>query len=149
MALETLQRTRLATAAILVLVFGSGVLLGLVLDRSLDAAPANGVAVAEADTDADTDDESPRRYMFEQVGLTPEQRAVIDSLVVGHRASMSALRKQFSAEYDPRYRAIVESTRESIKQVMTPEQAAMYDSITTVRDRRRAAEDSADGAGSR
>lgn len=142
---ENLQRTRLATVAILTLVFATGVLMGLVLDRSLTAAPAAEAAVA-ADSAA-TADEGPR-YMFERVGLSADQRSVIDSIVVGHRARMSALRKQFSEEYDPQYRAIVEATRENIKGVMTPEQAAMYDSLTTARDRERAAEDSASGDGS-
>lgn len=144
MAIETLQRTRLATLAILVMVFGTGVLMGLVLDRSLTAAPADGsVAV---DTVA-AEEERPRRYMFEEVDLSPEQRAVVDSLAVRHRAAMSALRQQFSEEYDPQYRAIVVATREAIKDVMTPEQAAKYDSLTTARDRQNAAEDSASGEG--
>ena len=145
MAIENLQRTRLATVAILTLVFGTGVLMGLVLDRNLAAAP---VSAAVADTAAAA--EEPRRqYMFERVGLSPDQRAVIDSIVVGHRARMSALRQQFSEEYDPQYRAIVEATRENIKGVMTPEQAAMYDSLTTARDRERAAEESASDGESR
>lgn len=142
MALQTLQRTRLATVAILVLVFGTGVLMGLVLDRSLNAAPVSEEKVVDGGKET-AEEEAPRRYGFELVGLTPEQRAIVDSIVVEHRASMSALRKQFSDEYDPQYRAIVEATRESIKKVMTPDQATMYDSIMSERDRARAEEEAA------
>ena len=139
MTMETRHRTLLATAAILVLVFGAGVLAGMVLDRGLAAAPARDEVVVDAGTEAE--EESPRRYMFEQVGLSAEQRQVVDSLVVIHRSRMSALRKQFSEEYDPQYRAIVLSTRDAIKEVMTPEQAAMYDSLAAERDRRNEAEE--------
>jgi hypothetical protein len=128
------SRTRLVTALVLVAVFSSGLLLGLAADSGLVATPADeAVAVV-----VDEPDEERRVPMYEQVGPNPEQSVLIDSIVVEHRARMDSLHEVFRETYDPQYEAIVEQTREAIKQVFTPEQAATYDSLTEERDRRRA-----------
>jgi len=128
------SRTRLVTALVLVAVFSSGLLLGLAADSGLVATPADeAVAVATPEPD-----EERRVPMYEQVGPDPTQSVLIDSIVVEHRARMDSLHEVFRATYDPQYEAIVEETREAIKQVFTPEQAATYDSLTEERDRRRA-----------
>ncbi len=136
MAFKDLQRAHLASLAILVLVFASGVLLGLAIDRGLNAAPA---VVAERDTSAaaSRDTAAAPHYLFEQVGLSSDQRQVVDSIVATYRQSVRQLRDEYNKEYDPRFRAVVERTRASIKQVMTPEQASKYDSLLTANDRQR------------
>ena len=58
---------------------------------------------------------------------------LIDSLYEAMKAAEDALEDL----YDPRFRALVDSSRVAIKQLMTPEQATNYDSILVDSDRRR------------
>ena len=81
----TAQRTRLATVGILVLILGSGFLMGLAWERGLDAAQPEPEAVAEAE---ETADEGRRGLIVERVGLTVEQKALVDSIVTHHRDLM-------------------------------------------------------------
>ena len=130
--MEKNARTRLVTALVLAVVFASGALLGLAVDRSLAADPAEKVEEA---------DEGERRHrvpMYEQVGPSESQRVSIDSIVGEHRARMKSLHAEFRSAYNPRYEALLEETREAIKGVFTPEQALAYDSLLAERDRRRA-----------
>src|SRR5690606_24105535 len=90
--------------------------------------------------------EAPRRIpMYDQVGADSAQSVEIAALVEKHRARMDALNREFQERYDPSFRAIVEDTREAIKEVFTPEQAARYQEMVEESDRRRrATEDTAD-----
>src|SRR5688500_10508548 len=127
MALQQLQKVRLASLGVLLLVLGAGVLMGLAWDSRADAMAAP-VTVAPDTTEAEAQRE-PRRErqpMYAQVGLTPEQRARVDSIVMQHRAAMKGLDSEFQAAYRPRYRSILESTRSSIRGVMTPVQVSQY-----------------------
>jgi cell division septation protein DedD len=134
--MEKNARTRLVTALVLAVVFASGALLGLAVDRSLDADPAENVEGAD-------DGERRRRVpMYEQVGPSESQMISIDSIVEEHRARMSALHAEFRSAYNPRYEALLEETREAIKGVFSPEQALAYDSLLAQRDRRRAERES-------
>ena len=106
--------------------------LGLAVDRSLGAAsPAEGSSEV-------VDAEERRTPMWEQVDPTEEQAARIDSIIRTHRATMRSLQKEFRESYNPRYQAVIESTREAILGVMTPEQAAEYRSLLEEYDRKRA-----------
>jgi hypothetical protein len=125
-------RTRFLTALLLAVVFGSGFTLGMAFDRTAVATPADDAEVVERTEDED------RPPMYERVGPTPEQSVRIDSIVVDFRARMEALQEQFRAEYDPRYDALVDSARESIKDVFSAEQAAQYDSLIVDYERRKA-----------
>jgi hypothetical protein len=125
-------RTRFLTAILLAVVFGSGFTLGMAFDRTAVATPADDAEVVERTEDED------RPPMYERVGPTPEQSVRIDSIVVDFRARMEALQEQFRAEYDPRYDALVDSARESIKDVFSAEQAAQYDSLIVDYERRKA-----------
>ena len=78
--------------------------------------------------------------MYEQVGPNEAQMTSIDSIVRDHREAMKSLHREFRRAYDPRYRGIVEGTREAIKGVLTDEQAMAYDSLTAEHDRRKAEE---------
>ncbi|MDZ7779102.1 MAG: hypothetical protein U5R14_04075 [Gemmatimonadota bacterium] len=136
-------RTRIVTASLLLTVFGAGMLLGFAADTILTGTPAAALATSaeENGTDGGEDGESERTPMYEQVGPDSAQSVVIDSIVREHRARMDSLNREFQENYDPRFRAIVEETREAIKEVFTPEQAARYQELVEARDRERAAEE--------
>ena len=138
--MDKLLRTRLATAVVLLAVFGSGLLVGLAADRSLLATPADE-AVAAAEPEAPRERRVP---MYERVGPDEAQKMVIDSIVSEYRVSMKSLHAEFNAAYSPRYRALVDETRAAIRGVLTPEQAIAYDSLIAERERKRAERDSTD-----
>lgn len=131
--MDKLLRTRLTTVAVLAVVFGSGVLLGIALDRSVVPTPAEDLARTEEERP-----EERRRPMYEQVGPSEAQKIAIDSIVQEYRTAMRALHAEFRAAYDPRYDALVRETRAAIKGVLTLEQAHAYDSLVAERDRLRA-----------
>ena len=148
--MEASQRTRLLSILLLALVFGTGVVVGVALNRTVEASPpAAEIATADeadpdgAERDDDEDDEDDgrrerRRPMYERVGeLSESQTRRIDSIVQHHRESMRTLQEEFEAAYDPRYWAIIDSTRSAIMSVMTPAQAERYDSLLTAWDERR------------
>ena len=127
--MEKNARTRLTTALVLAVVFASGALLGLAVDRSLEAEPAEV---------ADEGERRRRVPIYEQVEPSESQSISIDSIVEEHRNRMSSLHAEFRSAYNPRYQALLEETREAIKGVFTPEQAMAYDSLLAEWDRRRA-----------
>lgn len=146
MKMPSSKRARLMTLAVLFLVFVSGFLVGFALDRSLTAGPAGDEVEAQADRrDRDDDDDDRRdkrrRYVIDRVELGPEQRSRVDSIIAFHRQRTRELSEEFEDEYRPRYREIVSSTRESIKSVLTEEQAATYDSLLGERARHRSRHD--------
>lgn len=131
--MDKVLRTRLVTAVVLLVVFGSGFLLGFAADRTLGANPT------ESDSPAEEASSGQRRVpMYEQVGPDADQMMVIDSIVQEYRAAMKSLHAEFRAAYNPRYQALVEGTRTAIKGVLTPEQAQEYDSLVAEWERRRA-----------
>ncbi|MDH5590576.1 MAG: hypothetical protein OEZ65_02915 [Gemmatimonadota bacterium] len=132
--MEQLVRTRLITAVLIVTVFSAGFLLGVLADGSLLAGPAD-VSLA-ADSAAGSSPE--RKPMYAQVDPDSAQLVRIDSIVRVHRRSMKALHEEFRGEYALRYDALVHDTRSAIKAVLTPAQAARYDTLTAQRDRERA-----------
>lgn len=157
--MEKRQRTRLASLAVLVVVFGAGLLLGMAWDVGLNATPAADTVaeeVAEARGDEEREGSRDRERgepLYRQVGeLDPAQEAAIDSVVADYRRSMKELHEEFESEYEPaleelkagyrarfepRYSAIIEEARAAIQEVLTPQQAARYDSLVTDFDRRR------------
>jgi len=153
MSNESVQRTRLASVAILGLVLVAGFLLGMLWDRRLAAAPAPAVAAQE--TKEDDDGDRRRRMSFYQVRppLSEAQLAQAEAITARRRQAardlfeepsidslyraMKVAEDEFEGAYDPRFRALVDSSRVAIKQLMTPEQATNYDSILAEGDRRR------------
>lgn len=123
------SKTRLLSAVVIAAVFGSGVLIGLAADSSLGAAAAT---VAERVDPAETEGEKPdrpRTPIWPQVGPTPAQEAAIDSIVDVYRARRKAFDEQRREEYERLVREIVLETREVIKGVFTPDQAAEYERL--------------------
>ncbi len=125
------MKTRLATLGILVLVLAAGFLLGLAWERRLIASPPE--AAAPAGTEDEDGKPKERTLIIDRVGLSPEQRVLVDSIVEHHRELMTVLQ----ADYRPRYWALIDTTREAIKSVLDPAQAAMYDSLLAANDRKR------------
>ena len=137
--MNAVRRARLVTVAVLAIVFGSGIVVGFALDRRWTPAPRSveGERLESGATAAaDDDNERPRRYLFDRVDPTPEQRMRIDSIVAAYQSDLRAFHRESRRFYDEGTRALVVETREAIMGVLTPEQAARYDSLTTARDRR-------------
>jgi Spy/CpxP family protein refolding chaperone len=136
-------RTRLTTAIILVVVFGSGVMLGLAADSNLSAeAPAAEARIESPDPSKDAPEDSvetprsERRYIYQQVDPNEAQLSRIDSIV----AELRAVREVLDEEYQTSRRELVLETRNAIKAVLSPEQAAEYQRLLDEWDARNAAE---------
>ena len=139
--MERLTRTRLITALLLVVVFGSGVMLGLAADSSLIAEQPSGTEVVTPETAQPPETPATTgRYIYHQVGPNELQLARIDSVVAEHRARRDALDEETKARYDEARRRILLDTREGIKAVLTPEQAAEYQRLLDEWESQRAAE---------
>lgn len=105
------------------------------------------------EADGGDDERRDRRLIVHRVGITPEQEARVDSIVDIHGDRVRELRRQMEAEYDsqfrrlrrereaaynPRFEAVVMETRQSIRSLLTEEQAVRYDSLLAEHDRREA-----------
>ncbi len=129
-------RVRLIAAGVLILVFVAGVTVGLALDRplsqALESMHAQAGETAEPNEDADEGSNTSRGWIIDRVDLTEGQQVQVDSVLAYYQDRMAELQ----GEYAPRYREIVETTREAIKALLTDEQEALYDSLLRARDRR-------------
>lgn len=147
--MERIQRTRLLSAAVLGVVLLSGVVLGLALEARFGGAPDQGTT-DEADRSRErTDERHDRRTpLYRQVGeLTSEQEVRIEEIIEVHQDSLRGLQREFDEfreRYNSRYSAIMSHTRESIKTVLTPEQAERYDSLFAEFRRSRRRDDGSD-----
>ena len=133
------RRTRLLGIGLLVATYIAGAFSGAAFDRLLGADPVN---VTRSTTEPapkkhpDDRDHEPRDReadIFDRLGLTPEQRARVNEILEARKTHVDA----FWNEAGPRLRAIVDSTRAEIREVLTPEQRAEYDRIREERRRRR------------
>jgi hypothetical protein len=143
--MERLQKTRLLSIAVLGVIFGSGLLLGLALDSRLDQTD-DPPAVSEEQSSAESN-EGKNVPLYHQVGtLTAQQNASIDSIMELQRESIRELKQDFDDfrdKYNSRMSRIAHGTREAIKGVLTEEQAIRYDSLLAeYRNARRQSEDS-------
>lgn len=154
MSIKNARRTRVATAGIVGMVFVAGFLLGMLWDRGLSTTvlPAAG---GSQSSEGENGRRSPRRMSFYQVEppLTEEEAALAEAIIARRRqaardlfeeplidslyGAMKTAENEFEDVYNPRFRAIVDSTRAEIRQLMTPEQVINYDSILAESDRRR------------
>ena len=140
----TTRNTRAAAAGVLGFTLAAGVLLGVVWARKSPDVPepVASTAVAAEEAEEDRGRESRRRgLMVERVGLSAEQQIQVDS-VVGHARGMM---RQLREDYRNGYGELIESTRSSIKDVLTSEQAAEYEALLADFDRRRARDGARDG----
>lgn len=141
MSFGTSTRARLTTVAILALVLATGVVLGVAVAPRLTA----GNEPAEVDDrrgERSSGDRSAERsgrrrpLIVEQVGLSEGQKTQVDSIVTLQRARMRALQEEFNNAYMPRYRELLEETRDAVRGVLTSDQRVMYDSLLAEHDRR-------------
>ncbi len=130
MIMPTALKAKMVAGTALVLLFGSGVVVGLAWDRTVSAGTPEEVRTEEESRGR----EGRRRMIVDNVGLSALQKAEVDSLVVFHRQRMSDL----DTEFRPRYRAVIHDLREEIKQVLTDDQRAQYEVLLAERDARRA-----------
>ena len=164
--MEKTARTRLLTAAVLVVVFGAGIVLGMaVIPREPTTTATADSAATASRQGADSAGRRHRPPLYMQVDPTPEQKVKLDSLLQENREAMRALTREFHAQYDapadslraeldslrekfgrkyqPRYDSLIAGTRAAMRAVLTPEQAEKWDSLIARADSARARADSA------
>jgi Spy/CpxP family protein refolding chaperone len=120
---------RLLGAVLLVAVFAAGGLAGAATDRVLHAGEPR------APDRAGWDCRPPRgeHTLLDQLGLAPEQRVEIDSIMDASRERIRA----FWADEGAHVRAMVDSTRAEVRSVLTPEQRTAYDRLRAEADQQR------------
>jgi hypothetical protein len=161
--MEKSRRTRLASAGVLAVVFGSGALVGVAVERSSAAPPALAAEVVaptgapeqgQGGRSGQSRGRGPQRpALYEQVGLAPEQLERADSLVRVHRAALESLQREFRRTTDSILAASWEEQelrqkadahlmelRGGIRSMMLPGQLLMYDSLLAEDERRRSME---------
>ena len=145
--MEQGAKTRLTTAIILAVVFGSGVLLGLAADSSLLAepsvvqgAPEQEAADSESSADEQAESDGARRFIYHQVDPNEEQLASIEVIVAEMRARRDAFDDESRARWQEGRREFVLEAREAIKDVLSPEQAADYQRLLDEWEAERAAD---------
>ena len=133
-------RTRALGLALLATIFAAGALAGAAFQRVSNRAPAATAAAADSACER-----KPKGLIVYQVNPTPEQRTRIDAIMERRREEMD----QFWDGEGRRLRAIVDSTRNEIRRVLTPEQRAEYDRLVAEararKEREKAAERAARG----
>ena len=160
MTLERGTRARLTAAFVLLLVLGSGVVLGVALDRQLEARTASGREFRRPPVRSGMD---PRGRGFEPrsgdssrgpseprdsargrpdlivdlVGLSDVQKAQTDSIYWHYQGQMRALHEEFDSAYSSRYREIMSESREAMISILSAEQRVVYDSLLVDWNRRR------------
>lgn len=130
--MTTVSRTRLATASILAIVFGAGGMVGAAVYSLVIPSQRADAADVPAEQPAESTD-APRTRIVDQVGLTPDQKWVVDSIVEFRRENASQLWHEWRTTFD----ALSDSTRAEIQKILTPDQRVLYDSLRRERDRRR------------
>ena len=112
-------KAKMVAATALILLFGSGVAVGLAWDQTANASTPD-----EVRRDARSERGGARHPMIvDRVGLSVVQKATVDSLVSFHRQRMSDL----NTDFRPRYRAVIGDLTMEIRQVLTDDQRARYD----------------------
>ena len=126
MIMPNALKAKMVAGTALVLLFGSGVVVGLAWDQTASASTP-----MEVRTDGRAGREGGRRRMIvDNVGLSAVQKTTVDSLVVFHRQRMADL----DTEFRPRYRTVIHDLLEDIKQVLTDEQRLQYSVLLAEHD---------------
>lgn len=123
------MRPKIITAVILTVLFGSGFVMGVAWDGPLNANPPSSEGGGERANEG-----RQRGLIVEGVGLTVEQKESVDAVVNDYRQEMKALQEEFR----PRYGSIIAATRDGIKELLSEEQVAEYDSLLIEHDAKRA-----------
>ncbi|HEU0014380.1 MAG TPA: hypothetical protein VFQ45_11885 [Longimicrobium sp.] len=134
------RRARILGILLLASTFAAGSLAGAASTRVLSArepGPAAG-----KDRDCEGGRHRGKGMIFDRIGLSPEQRARIDTIMKRGRARTDSLWRT-----DTRYQAAVDSTRAAVRAVMTPAQRAEFDRLRAERDAQRRERHGKDGDG--
>lgn len=129
MGTPSLFKARMVAGTALLLLFGSGIVVGFAWNQTASAGPTEEVRTEERSRSRGR-----RRMIVDNVGLSAVQKSVVDSLVVFRRQHMSDLDKEFQ----PRYWALIADLREEIKQILTDDQRVRYDVLLAEHDAARA-----------
>jgi Spy/CpxP family protein refolding chaperone len=136
-------RLRISATLILVLVFGSGILVGLALDRAVSTAtgaPADPTEMVSEDAEVVMEEEPARGYVIDEVTMVAEQRQQVESILEAYREQVAQAAERHREEFSD----LAAATREAFYGILSDAQKAQYDSLLDVR---RAERDAAAGAG--
>jgi Spy/CpxP family protein refolding chaperone len=133
-----LPGSRLRVGLVLALTFAAGIAGGIAIDRRVLAAPGGraterGMARLEGGPREGRGHTPVIERFATDLGLTPEQRTEIETILDHYRLSMRAVWQDFR----PHYGAIMDSTRTRIEQVLTPQQVEQYRALLRQRYQRR------------
>jgi Spy/CpxP family protein refolding chaperone len=126
-------RTRLAALAVILLIFGAGLAVGMVLDRGIAEAAPEETRTAEAEKEEEETEARRRGSVIGQIDLTSDQQVRVDSIVDHFREELKNFRTSYRTEYD----RILTETREALKAILDDEQRAEYEALLEERDRQR------------
>lgn len=120
-----MRRSRVLVLVLLAVTFAAGVAGGVAADRLL-LRPAAAGGAGERGHDGkerhEKDGETVIERFSEELGLTPRQKARIDTVLKHYRHRMEELRR----EVRPRYGALVDSARRRIEAVLDSAQTRKY-----------------------
>lgn len=130
-------KVRGAAAAVVALVFVAGTAVGLAWHRGKGGQEE--VEAAQVASDAPQGrSQAPSGWIIDRLDLSANQQAAVDSVLDHYGERMSDLQKA----YRPRYRALVDSTVQDLRDLLTEEQLLRYDSLEVRAERRRSRDDS-------
>ena len=132
------RNSRFMVVGLLLLVLGSGVAIGIVLDRLW---LGNGAAVAPPASDQQRVEQLLARFKND-LKLDPAQEKSARSILLRGRRDVSAL----LARIEPEVRASRQKTREEIAKLLTSEQARRYEELVARYRAKRAAQEAKSGA---
>ena len=124
------SHSRARVVTLLALTFSAGLAVGVVGGRLMESgAPTTDdglAAVREADAPRSRRSGTQPRFAIEryadELGLTAAQLAEIEPILLSVRTEMDTI----MADIRPRFRAVYDSARSEIEQVLTPDQVARY-----------------------
>ncbi len=123
-------------AVLLILMFAAGLAVGLAAER---------YALHRGSDDGSRQDDRRGRSTIERfaddLGITDEQQALIDPILVETREQLSAV----SDRVRPEWEAVVDSARARIEAVLTPEQVERYRALLDEQEARRGEDRRGDG----
>jgi len=131
MITQTAFGAKILAGIALVLLFGSGVVVGLAWDQT-----ANANTLEEIPDEPSRREGERRTMIVDNVGLSAPQKATVDSLYFFHRQRMSDLDSSFRQWSQ----AVISDLIAEIKQVLDDEQRVEYDVLLAEHDERRTAE---------
>ncbi len=123
-----IRASRGRAAVLLMLMFAAGLAVGLAAERY--ALHRNdGPAANESDRRG----RSTIERFADDLGITPDQQALIDPILVETRERLSAV----SDRVRPEWEGVVDSARAKIEAVLTPDQVARYRALLEEQEERR------------